>query len=274
MSQTFTLGLLLYPGFSLKSLSVVVECLETANEVLGSACYRYRVAGPEESVRSASGIAIARDCVECDTVDAWLLIVPGSQILAGSGLLDGYRASQPGDLLELQSSLPEIELSANAWELDRDRMTCSDESGVRDMILALVASHHGEILSTQVLEKIEGQGRGSLRGRGRQSKQPQIEEAVQLMHSNLEEPLGTDELASLVGISRRQLERLFKKHLDTVPSRYYLKLRLEKARKMLREETTPVVQVALACGFSNASHFSTAYRNCFGLSPRDERDQN
>lgn len=64
---------------------------------------------------------------------------------------------------------------------------------------------------------------------------------------------------------------LFKKHLQTVPSKYYLELRLEKARQMLRRSDKPVLQVGLACGFSSASYFSTAYRNHYGLTPREER---
>ncbi len=98
-----------------------------------------------------------------------------------------------------------------------------------------------------------------------------VTEAVALMEANLQEPLPTDEIARLVGVSRRQLERLFKQHLDDMPSRYYVELRLVRARRLLRHSGQSILQIALACGFASASHFSNAYRARFGHTPRDER---
>ena len=95
--------------------------------------------------------------------------------------------------------------------------------------------------------------------------------AIELMQANLEEPLTSDELAGLVGISRRQLERLFKQALQRVPSQFYLELRLNRARELLRTTATSIIQIGLSCGFSSGSHFSSAYRAFFGTSPRDER---
>ena len=91
------------------------------------------------------------------------------------------------------------------------------------------------------------------------------------MESNIEEPLSPEDLASLVGVSRRQLERLFKKHLDNLPSRFYLNLRLDRAKRLLRDTDHSIVEVGMACGFSSASHFSTTYKAHFGISPRQER---
>jgi transcriptional regulator GlxA family with amidase domain len=88
--------------------------------------------------------------------------------------------------------------------------------------------------------------------------QPKLSEAVTLMEANIEEPLSTDDIAGLVGLSRRQLERLFKQYLDSLPSRYYLELRLQRARRLLLDTNYSIVQVGLMCGFSSGSHFSTA----------------
>jgi len=103
------------------------------------------------------------------------------------------------------------------------------------------------------------------------TSQPKLIEAVTLMETNIEEPLSPDDLAYHVGLSRRHLERLFKKHLDSVPSRFYLQLRLDKARQMLRDTDRSIVEVGMACGFSSASHFSTTYRTHFNVTPRQER---
>ena len=91
------------------------------------------------------------------------------------------------------------------------------------------------------------------------------------MESNLEEPLTLNEVAAYVGISRRQLERLFKKNLNCTPSRYYLELRLSRARLLLLQTSVPVIDVAISCGFTTAPHFSKCYSDFFGRPPSNER---
>jgi len=91
------------------------------------------------------------------------------------------------------------------------------------------------------------------------------------MEANLEEPICLDELAAFVLMSRRQLERLFQKHLLCSPSRYYIKLRLTRARQLLKQSPLSIVEVASACGFVSTSHFSRCYREYFGIPPRSER---
>jgi transcriptional regulator GlxA family with amidase domain len=98
-----------------------------------------------------------------------------------------------------------------------------------------------------------------------------LKDALELMAANLAEPLPAEDIAQLVGVSRRQLERLFRQHLDTFPSRYYLELRLKHARRQLRQTMLSIQQVGLACGFTSGSHFSTTYRTYFGCTPREER---
>ena len=97
-------------------------------------------------------------------------------------------------------------------------------------------------------------------------------EAITLMQSNVEEPLPPNELAFHLNISRRQLERLFRKHLDTTPAKYYLNVRLWHAKKLLQTTKRPVIQIGDACGFANAAHFSRAYAHCFGFPPSREKN--
>jgi AraC-like DNA-binding protein len=103
------------------------------------------------------------------------------------------------------------------------------------------------------------------------TSQPKLIEAVSIMESNIEEPISLDELARHVGVSRRQLERLFQKHLHCVPTRYYLELRLARARQLLLQTSISIVDVAFACGFVSAPHFSKCYRDYYGIPPREER---
>lgn len=102
-------------------------------------------------------------------------------------------------------------------------------------------------------------------------RHPRLNDALRLMEANTEEPLDTETIARLVGVSRRQLERLFRQHLDVVPSRYYLELRLAKARSYLLHTGKGVLQIGLACGFTSAAHFSNTYRERYGMSPREDR---
>ena len=87
----------------------------------------------------------------------------------------------------------------------------------------------------------------------------------------LSEPLTLVEIADHAGLSRRQIERLFRHHMGRSPARYYLEIRLDRARHLLLQSILPVVEVAIACGFVSASHFSKCYRELYGRSPQQER---
>ncbi|MDR9440553.1 MAG: helix-turn-helix domain-containing protein, partial [Halomonas sp.] len=203
----------------------------------------------------------------------------GTEVLARAGVLDGYRATLPWQRFEAFSeAFPRVRLSRQLFEIDRDRLTCGGGTAAMDMMMTLVGSQHGPRLAERisehfVLERIRmGDEPQQVPLRSRLGHAPEsLAEAVALMEANIEEPLTTHELAEHLGISRRQLERLFKKYLQAVPSRYYLDLRLQQARRLLRESDHPAGEIALQTGFSSAAHFSTAYRNHFGITPREER---
>ncbi len=271
----------------------------------------FTVSHDGEAVASSSGVATLVDCslTELPTLDAifvcgaspvartgneavigWLRrqqnaavalggIGTGSYLLACAGLLDGYRATiHWWDLNSLREEFPRTRVSNNLFEIDGNRYTCSGGSAAMDMLLFLIGRDHGMELAASISEQFvcerirsgDDPQRIPLKSRVG-AGQPKLIEAVTLMEANIEEPLTTDDLAFHVGVSRRHLERLFKKHLQTVPSRYYLELRMERARQLLQQSDRPVLQVGLACGFSSASHFSTAYRNYYGITPRQER---
>jgi AraC family transcriptional regulator, glycine betaine-responsive activator len=100
---------------------------------------------------------------------------------------------------------------------------------------------------------------------------PKLLKVIELMEGSLEEPLPRSQLAKKTGLSTRQLERLFRKYLQRTPTRYYLELRLAKARTLLLQTSLSVLDVALACGFVSASHFSKCYREFYAKTPRQER---
>jgi transcriptional regulator GlxA family with amidase domain len=91
------------------------------------------------------------------------------------------------------------------------------------------------------------------------------------MEENIEKPLSLDEIAAATGLSRRQIERLFKRHLNCVPKRYYLQMRLRRARELLLQTSMPIIDITTACGFQSPPHFSRCYRAQFGCPPSAER---
>ena len=203
----------------------------------------------------------------------------GSYILARADLLNGYRCTIHWEnMASMREDFPRLIVSSELFEIDRDRYTCSGGTAPLDMMLHLITQQQGPALAAAisevfVCERIRGRHdrqRIPLRLRLGTS-QPKLIEAVSLMEANLEEPMSPDELAHHVGLSRRQLERLFQKYLSCVPTRYYLELRLARARQLLLQTTMSIVDVAFACGFVSAPHFSKCYRDFFGIPPRDER---
>ncbi|WP_375739758.1 transcriptional regulator ArgR [Pseudomonas boanensis] len=201
--------------------------------------------------------------------------------LAQLGLLDGYRAAVhwrwQDDFAE---RFPKVIATNHLFDWDRDRLSACGGLAVLDLLLAVLARDHGAELAGAVSEELvverirEGGERQRIPLQNRLgSSHPKLTQAVLLMEANIEEPLTTDEIAQHVCVSRRQLERIFKQYLNRVPSQYYLELRLNKARQMLMQTSKSIIQIGLSCGFSSGPHFSSAYRNFFGVTPREDRNQ-
>jgi len=206
-------------------------------------------------------------------------ICTGSYLLARADLLNNYRCTIHWEYMaSLREEFSKVIVSPEVFEVDRDRYTSSGGVAPLDMMLHLISEQHGGALAATVSENFICE---RIRGRNDRQRvplrlhlgtsQPKLVEAVSLMEANLEEPMSLDELARHVGLSRRQLERLFQKHLNCVPTRYYLELRLRRARQLLLQTSMSIVDVAFACGFVSAPHFSKCYRDYFGVPPRDER---
>ncbi len=203
----------------------------------------------------------------------------GPYILARAGLLAGYRCTVHWEHVPaFLEEFPAIRLSRTLYEIDRDRLTCAGGIAALDMMHAVIAADHGQELAAGVSDWF-------LRGQVRQGSGPQrmplrerygvshpkLLKVLERMEQNLEEPLSRERLASLGGISVRQLERLFATHLGLTISDHYLAVRLDRAQMLLRQTTLPVLEIAVACGFVSASHFSRCYRARFAHAPRAER---
>jgi len=203
----------------------------------------------------------------------------GSYTLAKAGLLDGYRCTIHWEnLTGFREDFSNLDATGELFEIDRGRFTCSGGTAALDLMLSLMALEHGRTLATQVAEQFiherirdtHDRQRMSLRSRLGISH-PKLLKVLELMEEHLEEPLPRSDLARRTGLSTRQLERLFRKYLGRTPTRYYQELRLYRARTLLTQTSLSVLDVALACGFVSASHFSKCYREFFRCTPREER---
>lgn len=203
----------------------------------------------------------------------------GSYVLARAGLLDDYRATIHWEhIAGMREEFPRIISTDELFVMDRDRYTCSGGIAPLDMMLTLISQQQGIELAAGISEEfihdrirtVDDHQRDPLKlriGLG----QPKLVDAVSLMEANIEEPIPLDELARYVDVSRRQLERLFKKYLNCVPTRYYLNLRLTRARQLLLQTDMSIASIAMTCGFISAPHFSKCYRDLYGRAPSHER---
>ncbi len=205
----------------------------------------------------------------------------GAWLLARAGLLQGRRATIHWPYAALFSeTFHGTVVSSNLFEIDDNRLTAASGDAARDLFLHWLSGRHGDAVSSALMDHF---GLERRRGTGEAQRvplaarigggQPKLTEAVALMEANMEEPLPTEEVARLVGVSRRQLERLFKQYLNNLPSRYYLDLRLTRSRQLLMQTSQSILQVGLSCGFSSGPHFSSAYRAKFDITPREQRSQ-
>jgi transcriptional regulator GlxA family with amidase domain len=232
----------------------------------------------EAGLRPANMRALAQ---RCRAAPCWGGVGAGVLWLAETGAFNGARTALPWSLYPDADAFADQALfSPHLFEIDGVRLTCCGGAASIDFALTLVDILFGATVQAQLKEvlcvdRVRGQEerqRVALQARFG-LLQPKLTEAVTLMEANIEEPLSTDEIAQLAGISRRQLERLFKQYLGSLPSRYYLELRLKRARQLLRDTNHSIVQVGLMCGFSSGSHFSTAFGALFGNTPREERQR-
>jgi AraC family carnitine catabolism transcriptional activator len=173
---------------------------------------------------------------------------------------------------------PTVQLSEALFEIGEQCISCAGGTTGIDMVLALIQIKHGLALATQISDWF-------ILGRIRsQSQQQRMEiasrfglhndktiQVVRLMQQHVEDPLSIDDLAQVVLVTRRQLERLFSGHLGMPPSRFYLNLRLDRARELLQQTGMAITEVAIASGFGSSSYLARAYRTRFGLNPKEDR---
>ena len=203
----------------------------------------------------------------------------GSYALAKAGLLEGKKATihwenRDGFLEEFE----EVNLTKSVFVMDGNRWSTAGGTSSLDLMLKVIAGDHGEDVANTVADQLIYSTPRTDQDTQRLSiptrigvRHPKLSQVIQMMEGNIEDPMSPADLAEEVGMSTRQLERLFRRYLNRSPKRYYMELRLQKARNLLMQTDMSVINVALACGFASPSHFSKCYRSHYNTTPYRER---
>lgn len=251
---------------------------EKADEVISGADYLFVCGGLRiQSVEERRYLTLLRKAQRSGV--ALGSLSTGSYLLARAGLLDGYRCTihwenRPA----FQEEFPHLDCTNKIYELDRDRLTCSGGTAALDMMLHLIAERHGNGLARRVAnqfhhERIRDEQDNQSGGRlERLANVPtQLRAAINLMQQHTEHTVSIAQIADRVDISVRQLERLCRRYLEMSPARYYLTLRIERAREFLLYSDWTILEVAVATGFTSTSHFAHWFKRLQGVRPSQLR---
>jgi transcriptional regulator GlxA family with amidase domain len=292
------------PNYSLIAVANALEPLRMANRLVGKDVYEWSVIsmdghaadassglnlsptgaldklGPVDILFVCGGINV-REAVSPALLTALRRLaerrVPlgalctGGYALARAGLLDHFSATIHWENLSaLREEFPRVRISDQLFTIDRDRFTCSGGTAPLDLMLNLIQAKLGPRISQLVSEQFIVDRVRKDTDRQYIPLRAQIRVA-QLMEENIEKPLSLEQIAKSTGLSRRQIERLFKRDLNCVPKHYYLEMRLRRARELLLQTAMPIMDITTACGFQSPPHFSKCYRMQFGYPPSAER---
>ena len=304
--QPQQVSVLLFDAFSNHCLANLVEPMRAVNALTGSEAYSWQfVSLDEKSVTSSSGLPVIAHCSLSDVGGGdFLFVMPsynhrkmttpaclsalrsagrrfktiagldtGSWLMAAAGLLTGRQATIHWDAIDtFAEAFPDVDVVRKKYVLSGNRITCGGAMTAFDLISRLIGDRFGEVMRLEVAAffLIEGSEpeTAPLKNLPRSRF---VSSAVALMQTNLEEPLSIPDIAQKIGCAPRDLESRFNKELATTPRTVYRRLRLSAARRFVETSNYPIAEIALRCGYKDASAMTRAFRAEFGRTPREVR---
>ncbi|HEX6119444.1 MAG TPA: helix-turn-helix domain-containing protein [Dongiaceae bacterium] len=306
-----TCEILLLPGFELNELSALSEAFAAANRLLARTRFDWHLASLDGgAICSAAGILVqvAASAQRSEHRHLFLLSAYGGAALATSalcallcrryvlggriagiggactlmaeaGLLAGRACAAHWSLADaLAERVQTVEVTDRLYAVDERIATCAGRDATLDFVLRLIADSAGERLARMVADSLN-------HARPREAAERQLSEldfsgqrgasaiahTVAAMRRRMTEGEALDGIAEQSGVSQRQLQRLFRRHLGMTPTQYFLKARLQRARHLLQYSTLSVTEIAIATGFASISHFTRRYTELYGRTPTAER---
>lgn len=303
---------LLLEGFTHLAFACAIEPLRLANLASGRILFDWRaISVSGASARSSSGIAVEVQGGVDDLKREETLVVVGGvappaqdldrviralrrehahgrrimaicgavSVLAESGLLDGRVCAVHWQVAHAFSErFPKVRVRLDAF-VDQGIPTASGGAAAADLIVAKIRDRHGAALARQVADLMVYRSVREADAPQTSSlmyhvpgRNPRLATILRLMEATLDNPLRTSELAERAGVGVRQMERLFRRAMQTTPNSHYMQLRLNRARDLLVQTELSVTEIAVATGFASPSHFSKVFRARFGVSAHSGRN--
>jgi transcriptional regulator GlxA family with amidase domain len=293
---------MLFEGFSNLCLANAVEPLRAANTLSRRALYNWDYYGQTGAVlHSSSALPVQPQPLTSEVRGAALLVMPsydyealdtpnlrrslraaatrfdmlagldtGAWLLAAAGLMDGHRATAHWDVLgDMAETFPLLEVVDTRWVIDGNRASCGGATTTLELMLELIERDHGATLTLEVASLFMfGERDPQMNPLRRWPEDQLLRAAAALMRRNIEAPLPIETLAKRIGISQRRLEQIAQAETGNSPAQIYRKIRLAEARRRLEQTTASVAEIALRCGYRDATAMARAFRAEFGLSPR------
>ncbi|MCK7610818.1 GlxA family transcriptional regulator [Roseibium sediminicola] len=206
-------------------------------------------------------------------------ICTGAYVLAGLGMLDNRNCTIHWEYADLFRELyPNANLVDSLIQTDGKLLTCAGGTAALDLMIGFIAQVHGGAVACDVAEialhhdRRTGSERQHTLMRDDLDMVPhRVRTSIALMTEHVSDPLSLQQIADLLDVSPRQLQRDFQKYLNCSPQEYYSKIRIDIARQLVCRTSMRMIDIAVACGFASASHFSNRYRAAHGNSPAFDR---
>jgi AraC family carnitine catabolism transcriptional activator len=204
----------------------------------------------------------------------------GAFVLADCGLLRDRRATVHYEHIDaFQELFPNIEVTETLWVFDGARITCCGGAAATEFALHIIQRLHGTALANAAARYVFSQSlRDHTAPQSGQYAEPlgatvpqNVRLAIKTMEEHLEQPLTIAQICARVGLSHRQLDRLFARYVRKTPALYYRDIRLDRARGLITQTSLSMIEIAYASGFSSQVHFSRAYKDRFGIAPSKDR---
>lgn len=300
-------SLLLFDDFSNHCLANALEPLRAANTLLGRAVYRWHFLTPDGApVSSSSGLPILPNGALKDSAPCDLLMViasynyralstqatlaglrraakqaqmvagldTGGWLMAEAGLLEGREATVHWDALpEFEERFLTVSAQRAPHVFDGDRATCAGAMASFDFMLRLIEARHGAALCVDIESFFQHESRGEQLRRGPAARDRLVAAALAQMRASVEAPLPLAAIARTLGCHEKQMARRFEAALGASPGKVYRHLRLTAAQRLVQNSGLSVAEIAVRCGYENASALSRAFRIRYGCSPTEARNQ-
>jgi len=308
--MTQRIALCLCPGFPLYSVAAALDVMRHANRFAATDFYRWTfLSENDQAVSDGNGIPLSpgSDIASAGAFDlafivagfdasqieqprlcAWLAqqaragrivggISNGAFLLAATGLLNQYSATTHWEDFESFCLLfPEVRARYQRFVMDRNRISCAGGSATLDMFLELARQDLGNEIALKISRQMLMQEQsvllpGPANRVPERRYSPPVQRALSLIEAGVGQSITVNELAERIGISRRELLRLFKKEMNNTPSQVLGERRLDRARSLILNTSLPMSMIAESVGFSSQSHLTSSYHDQFGITPAQQR---